>query len=132
MQLEKWAFGGVMISIVMGGLVGLISTGMTTYNVADNVQNQELDQLRQVQNSTSIAKEAQQRAQQAEARTSFFYLPQIVGLLKLPFQAIPVWQTFLSVSISVFGLEIGAQWLVGLAVSYITIKIAFRIAGRLR
>jgi len=132
MELKKWAFGGVMISIMMSGLVGFISTGLNTYDVAGNSDSQNLEQLKQVQNSTSIAKEAQQRAQQAEARTSFFYLPQIVGLLKLPFQAIPVWQTFLGVSINVFGLEIGAQWLLGLAVSYITITISFRIAAKLR
>jgi len=132
MNLKKWAFGSVMISVMMGGLVGFISTGLTQYDVTGNVGGEQLDNLKEVQNSTSIAKEAQQRAQQAEARTSFFYLPQIVGLLKLPLQSIPVWSSFLGIASEAFGLGMTGQWLITLATSFITLTIVYKIAARLR
>jgi len=132
MNLKKWAFGSVMISVILGAIVGFISTGLTQYDVAGNVDSQRLDNLKEVQNSTSIAKEAQQRAQQAEARTSFFYLPQIVGLLKLPLQSIPVWSSFLSMASEAFGLGMAGQWLITLGASFITLTIVYKIAARLR
>lgn len=131
MMLRKWAFGAVMISTVMIGLTGFITEGISMYGVSDNVDQGQLQQLEQVQNSTEIAQQAQQRAEQAEARSNFFTLPNIVNLLRLPFQAVGMWELFIGVSMQTLGLNLAPQnWPMMLASSFIIITIAYKFAQR--
>jgi len=131
MMLRKWAFGAVIISTVMIGLTGFITEGINMYGVSDNVDQGKLDQLEQVQNSTGIAQEAQQRAEQAEARSNFFTLPNIVNLLRLPFQAVGMWELFIGTSMQILGLNLAPQnWPMMLASSFIIITIAYKFAKR--
>jgi len=131
MNLQRWAYGGVFISAVMIGLTGFITTGIAEYGVTDNVDNGEMQKLEDIQESTSIAQDAQERAEQAEARSNFFTLPNIVNLLRLPFEAIPVWEEFISVAMDVTGINNAPQnWPMMMASSFLVITVAFKFAQR--
>ena len=131
MKLQRWAYGGVFITAVMIGLTGFITTGIAEYGVTDNVENGEMQKLEDIQESTSIAQDAQERAEQAEARSNFFTLPNIVNLLRLPFEAIPVWEEFISVAMDVTGINNAPQnWPMMMASSFLVITVAFKFAQR--
>ena len=130
-SLKQWALAGVFIATLMIGLTGFISTGLSTYQVTDKVDQGELQKLEKVENSTSIAQEAQRRAQQAEARSNFFTLPNIVNLLRLPFEAAPLLEQFANIAMEVLGLHHAPQqWPKMLVGSFILISIAFAFARR--
>jgi hypothetical protein len=129
--LQKWAMGGVFITTIMIALTGFITSGITEYQVSSNFQDGEMDKLEELESSTSIAKDAQQRAEQAEARSNFFTLPNIVNLLRLPFEAVPLWESFVGVTISVTGLSYAhGQWITTMFGSFALIAVAFAFAKR--
>lgn len=130
-QLRKFAIGAVMLTTISIGITGFITAGLAEYDVAGNVQSSDIDKIEELQNSTSIAKKAQTQAEQAEARSNFFTLPSVVNLLRLPFESIPIWQTFLGILAEFTGINMApGQWPMVLAVSVITILIAFRFGGK--
>jgi len=131
MNLQKWAMGGVMIATVMVGITGFITSGIAQYSVDSNFQSGDLDKLENLEDKTSIAKDAQQRAESAEARSNFFTLPNIVNLLRLPFEAVPLWESFAAVAIDVTGLSyMHGNWLITMFSSFAVIAIAFAFASR--
>jgi len=131
MNLKRWAIGGVFITTLMIGLTGFITTGIAEYGVTDNFQNGELDKLEDLEESTSIAQEAQKRAEQAEARSNFFTLPNIVNLLRLPFESVPIWESFLGTAMEVTGIYLApGNWPMLLFGSFVIITIAFKFANR--
>lgn len=131
MNLEKWAMGGVFIATIMIALTGFITSGIAQYDVAGNFEDGKMDKLEKLESSTSIAQDAQQRAEQAEARSNFFTLPNIVNLLRLPFEAIPLWESFVGVTISVTGLSYAhGQWITTMFGSFALIAVAFKFAQR--
>jgi len=130
-DLQKWAFGGVMIATVMVALTGFITSGIAEYSLNSNFQSSDLDQLENLEEKTSIAEDAQDRAEQAEARSNFFTLPNIVNLLRLPFEAIPLWESFASTAIQVSGLApMHGNWLITMFSSFALIAVAFAFANR--
>lgn len=129
--LRSWAIAAVMITTMSIGVTGFITTGIAQYDVSGNVQDSDIDRLETLQNSTSIAQQAQTQAEEAEARSNFFTLPSIVNLLRLPFESIPIWQEFIGTIFDVTGLDMApGGWPSVLAISVITIIIAFKFAGR--
>jgi len=131
MKLQRWAYGGVFVKAIMIGLTGFITTGIAEYGVTDNVDSGEMQKLESIEDSTSIAQQAQERAEQAEARSNFFTLPNIVNLLRLPFEAIPLWEEFISVMLDVTGVNNAPQnWPMVLASSFLVITVAFKFARR--
>jgi len=130
-QLRKWAIAAVMLTTMSIGITGFITTGIAEYDVAGNVQSSNVDRLEELEKSTSIAEQAQTQAEQAEARSSFFTLPSVVNLLRLPFESLGIWQTFIGIGFEFTGLNMApGGWPSILAISAITIIIAFRFAGR--
>lgn len=122
-----------MIATIMVGLTGFISEGLSIYQVSDNVDQGEIDRLKQIENSTSIARQAQNTAQGTGARPDFSSLPGVVDLFKLPFEAIPVIGLFLSTGLDVTGLSAAhGGWIYTLAITFVTLTVAFIFAGRLR
>lgn len=120
-----------MIATVMVALTGFITSGIGEYSLSSNFQSGELDKLENLENSTSIAEDAQDRAEQAEARSNFFTLPNIVNLLRLPFEAVPIWEKFAGVALEVSGLGyMHGNWLVTLFSSFALISVAFLFARR--
>ena len=131
MKLQKWAMGGVMIATVMVALTGFITSGIAEYSLDNNFKSGGLDKLENLEESTSIAEDAQDRAEQAEARSNFFTLPNIINLMRLPFEAIPLWEQFAGVAIEVSGLSyMHGNWLVTLFSSFALISVAFIFAKR--
>jgi hypothetical protein len=131
MNLQKWAMGGVMIATVMVGLTGFITSGIAEYSLDSNFQSGGLDQLENLEEKTSIAQDAQDRAEQAEARSNFFTLPNIVNLLRLPFEAVPLWESFAGVALNVSGLGfMHGNWLITMFSSFALIAVAFGFARR--
>lgn len=131
MNLRRWAFGAVLITTVMIGITGFITEGVALYGLNDDFDAGSLENLEKVGNSTSIAKEARRRAEQAEARSNFFTLPNIVNLLRLPFQSIPVWEAFIGTGIQILGIQHASQgWPMILVSSFILIYIAYEFANR--
>jgi len=131
-QLRDWAIAGVFIATLMAGITGFITTGLSQYGVTDNVDTGQLEQLEKIENSTSIAQEAQRRAEQAEARSDFFTLPNIINLFRLPFESVPLIEQFAGVVIQVTGLHYApGQWPLILVGSIVVIVVAFRFGGRI-
>lgn len=131
MNLMKWAYGGVFIATVMTGLTAFIISGISVYGVTDSVDTGELDKLEKIENSTSIGQEAQRRAEQAEARSNFFTLPNIVNLLRLPFEAVPIWELFISTGLDILGInQAPDNWPMLMGSAFIVITIAFKFANR--
>jgi len=131
MNLENWAMGGVFIATIMIALTGFITSGIAQYDVAGNFEDGKLDKLEDLEQSTSLAQDAQQRAEQAEARSNFFTLPNVVNLLRLPFEAIPLWESFVGVTISVTGLSYAhGSWLTTMFGAFALITVAFAFARR--
>jgi len=133
MDLKQWALAGVLIATVMVGLTGFISEGVSLYNVSDKVDQGELDKLEQIENSTSIARDAQRRAESINTRPDFSTLPGVIQILKLPFESIPVIGLFLSTLMDLTGVSAAhGGWPFTLAMAFVTVTIAFLIARRLR
>jgi len=130
-NLQKWAMGGVMIATIMIGLTGFITSGIAEYSVSDNFQSGNLNELEDLEESTSLAQDAQDRAEQAEARSNFFTLPNIVNLLRLPFEAVPLWESFIKTGLQISGLGfMHGNWLVTMFSSFALIAIAFAFSKR--
>lgn len=122
-----------MIATVMVGLTGFISEGVSIYNVGGNVDSNELNKLEQIENSTSLATDAQQRATSANAVKDFTALPGVIEILKLPFEAIPVIGLFVQTSMDVTGLSSAhGGWPFALIMAFVSMSIAFLFARRLR
>lgn len=135
MALKQYAFTGVIIATVMIGLTGFISEGLAIYNVTGNVDTGELSKLESIENSTSIAADAQKRASSINTRQDFSTLPGVLQILKLPFEAVPIIGKFIGTSMNILGLSsaYGATpWPYTLAISFVTITISFMILRRLR
>jgi len=131
MSLKQWAIGGVVIATLMVGLTGMVSDGLSVYGVSQNVDSGKLDSLEEVENATQIADDAQRRAEQAQAKSNFFTLPKVVKLLRLPFDSIPIWEKFASVSIQTLGLQHApGNWPLALFSSIISLSIAFAFGRR--
>jgi len=130
-DLQNWAIGGVFIATIMVALTGFITSGITEYQVTDNFQDGKMQQLENLESSTSLAQDAKDRAQQAEARSNFFTLPNVVNLLRLPFESIPLWESFVGTMIGVTGLsQAHGQWITTLFSSFALITVAFAFARR--
>jgi len=129
--LKPWAVGALLITTLMIGLTGIISDGLSVYQVNQNVDTQQLEEIQDVSQATGIADTAQQRAEEAQAKSNFFTLPKVVKLLRLPFDAIPIWEKFVGTSMNILGLQYAtSNWPLALFSGFIGLSIAFAFGRR--
>lgn len=131
--LRKYAISGVMIVTLAIGLTGFIAGGLEIHGLSGQVDTQELGELQDLQNSTGIAQTARERSENLEARSEFFSLPGVVNTLRTVFASIPIWQTFIGVTIETLGIQHATQnWPELLAVSALLIAVSYKLVMRLR
>lgn len=131
--LRKWAISGVMIVTLSIGIAGFIAGGLAVHGINGEVDTKELGELQDLQNTTGIAQTARERSENLEARSEFFSLPGVVNTLRTVFQSIPIWQTFIGVTIETFGIQYATEnWPEILAVSSLLILISYKVVMRLR
>ena len=129
-ELKEITIAGLMIATMAVGITGFIGTGLDIYNVEDNVDQGELDRLKQIQESSSLASNASTNAQNVQAQADFFTTPNIIEVGKTVFSSIGVWQVFINVFVDATGINMAGNWFKILAIGALTISATFIFARR--
>lgn len=131
--LRKWAIGGVLIVTLTIAVTSTITDTLELHGLGENVSTEDLSELKQLQETTSITQTAQERSESAEAKSEFFSLPGVINTLRTVFSSIPIWETFAGVFIETLGIANAAQnWPQILATSVLLILISYRFAKVIR
>jgi len=130
LELKEITIAGLMIATMAVGITGFIGTGLDIYNVEDNVDQGELDRLKQIQESSSLASNASTNAQNVQAQADFFTTPNIIEVGKTVFSSIGVWQVFINVFVDATGINMAGNWFKILAIGALTISATFIFARR--
>lgn len=131
-SLKQIVIAAALVTTLSVGLTGFISQGLNAYpDTSTSVDSGELNTLEEIKNMSSIADNAQEDAQNIDPKENFFLLPKIVSTFGFVFEAIPVFEQYLAISISSLGLG-SANWFQTLGFIVIVVTVTFTFAKRIR
>jgi hypothetical protein len=131
MKLRTVVISALLVATMSAGITGFISDGLSEYGVQNNVDTGSLDKLEKIENATSITKKAQERASNVESKSNFFNLPGVFKTAKLTFDAVGLWDTFISIILSITGLNAAhGGWIGTLAIGALTVTVTFILITR--
>jgi len=131
MKPQTFVNSAILVATITVGITAFIGTGLTQYNVSENVDQSELEKLEKIENATSITNKAEENAQNIQGRQNFFTLPNVVSTLKLPFEAAGLWNVFIGTIFEITDLDL-ANWAQTLVLAVISSTVAFMIVRRVK
>lgn len=131
MKLEMIVVSALLIATMSIGLTSFISTGLTEYDVQNNVDTSSMKNLQRLENATSITQKAKDRASNVESKSNYFNLPGVVKTAKLTFDAVGLWNLFINIIVQIIGLNHApGNWPVLFATGSLGVSVAFIFVRR--
>jgi len=131
MKLRMVVISALLVATMSVGITSFISDGLTEYGVSKNVDTESMERLEKIENATDITTKAQERASNVESKSNFFNLPGVFKTAKLTFDAVGLWDTFITIILDITGLDNApGNWIGTLAVGTLTVSVTFILITR--
>lgn len=131
MKLRMVVISALLVATMSLGVTSFIGDGLTEYGVSNNVDTASMERLEKIENATSITNKAQERASNVESKSNFFNLPGVFKTAKLTFDAVGLWDTFISIILDITGLnKAPGNWIGTFVLGSLSISVTFILITR--
>lgn len=125
-NLRSIVIASLLMTTLSAGMYGFLTDGLTVYNAGADVDAGNLQKLDKLgDNSSRIAANAQDQAEQVESKSDFFSLPGIINTLLTVFDAIPIWEQFIQVFAETTGIDQAGTWIYTLVTGILMVTASF-------